>query len=269
MKTVLAALDNSAAAHPVLSVAIEIARIFGAAVDAVHARETDGTTAEAAARAAEVPFRTIPGPVRPALVAAAAEERVRAVVLGTRGSRGGPRPAGHVALEIAASVRKPVVIVPPQCGPSYRLRSVLVPMSAEPFTSSALEQTIDLAKESDIEVIVLHVHDMRSLPSFEDQPQHDVEAWAREFVARWVPVLDPEHVRIEQRVGIPSEEIVEAAGTMGADLVVLGWAQDLSPGRAAVVRAMLERVEVPVALVRIVSVPNRSHLDGAGQIRLR
>jgi nucleotide-binding universal stress UspA family protein len=252
MTTVIAAIDNSAAARPVLSAALEVARVLGAEVEAIHVPEAGGSTAEDAARTAGIVFRTVSGPVASGIVDAAEGSAVEAVVLGSRASVGGPRPAGHIALEVAARIRKPVVIVPPETSPDYRLHRVLVPMPGDPASSATLERAIGLAEGAKIEVIILHVHDMDSLPSFEDQAQHETAAWAQEFVARWAPIVDPDQVRMEVRVGAPSEEIVEAVHELEADLVVLGWAQDLTGGRAAVVRAVLGRAPVPVALVPVV-----------------
>ena len=41
----------------------------------------------------------------------------------------------------------------------------------------------------------------------------------------------------------------EVATAAGADLIALGWSQDLTPDRAAVVREVLTRSEVPVLLL--------------------
>jgi hypothetical protein len=38
-----------------------------------------------------------------------------------------------------------------------------------------------------------------------------------------------------------------------ADLILLGWARDLSPGHAAVVRRVLEEAAVPLVLVPVLA----------------
>jgi hypothetical protein len=93
------------------------------------------------------------------------------------------------------------------------------------------------------------VHDEGSLPPFTDQPQHETESWAREFLARYCPGVELE--RLHLRVGWPGENIVRVARELEVDMIALGWAQDLSPGRAAVVRAALERSSVPALLVPV------------------
>ena len=81
MRTILAPIDHSAAARPVLSVALEVARLLGGDVDAVHVPSDAGATAQATARALGVAFRTIPGPVAPSLVAEAVEGAVQDLVV--------------------------------------------------------------------------------------------------------------------------------------------------------------------------------------------
>jgi len=249
MSKVLAAVDNSAAARPVLAAAAAIAELLEAEVEGIHVREDGDRTARTAAEAGGVTLRAVRGPVIGALVRAAEQEDVAAIAVGARGTSVGRRPAGHVALELIVSVRKPVLVVPPQAPAPLALRQILVPLNGTRVTTAALASTIELARGSDVDVIVLHVHDHVSVPLFGEQPQHELEAWAREFLARHAPHL--ERVRLEVRTGIPAAEVLRVARDAEADLVALGWAQDLSEGRAAVVREVLERSEVPVLLVPV------------------
>jgi nucleotide-binding universal stress UspA family protein len=59
----------------------------------------------------------------------------------------------------------------------------------------------------------------------------------------------PEGVELELLRGVPAEEIVAAAEAHHADLVVLGWSQRLSAGRAPTVRRALVEGSVPVMLL--------------------
>ena len=149
------------------------------------------------------------------------------------------------------AVNKPLVLVPPQAPIPVRLRRVLVPLDGTSVTAAAITQTVELAHDSEIEVDVLHVYDEESLPLFSEQPQHETETWAREFLARYCPNVDPG--RLHLRVGRPGEHVVRVAQQTDADLIVLGWAQDLSSGRAAVVRETLEQSRTPVLLVPVSS----------------
>ncbi len=86
-----------------------------------------------------------------------------------------------------------------------QLRTVLVPVEGRP--ADALENEMQVAHDARLDLVFLHVHDEWSIPSFEDQPHCDMEAWAEEFLARWVPGARREAV-MEVRVGVPGEEIM-------------------------------------------------------------
>jgi nucleotide-binding universal stress UspA family protein len=247
MSKVLAAVDNTPAARAVLAAAVAFGDLLGAEVEAIHAREDGHSTAEAAARAAGVPLRVIEGPVVPALRGAGTGPDVAALVLGMRAFAVGRRPAGHVALQLAVSLPIPLLVVPPEAVVPMALRRILVPLDAEPAAAAALGETMELARLRELEVVVLHVFDPASLPAFSDQPQHEVAAWSAEFLRRYCPY--PEHVRLEVRVGAPGRHVLSVAEEIGADMIALGWAQELGEGRAAVIREALDRSDVPLLLV--------------------
>jgi nucleotide-binding universal stress UspA family protein len=249
MTKILAAIDNSAAARPVLAMAVALAELLAVDVEALHIREDGDRNARAAARAAGVPLRSATKPVIRALVEAGRSAQVVGVVLGARGVETGRRPAGHVALELAVSLSKPLVVVPPSAPVPIELHRILVPLNGRRTTSVALAETLMLAARQELELVVLHVHDQTSIPFFSDQPHHEVESWAQEFLRRHC--LYPERVQLEVRIGIPGENVLKVAAETSADLIALGWSQDLSPGHAAVVREVLERSGIPVLLVPI------------------
>jgi nucleotide-binding universal stress UspA family protein len=251
MSTLLAALDNSAAARPVLNVALLLAKLLGATVEALHVKEDGDATARAVAEAANVRIRTLKDPTVPSLVQAAQAEQVIGLVLGARGMPMGPRPAGRTALGVIERVGKPVVVVPPELPALYRLKAVLVPLDATPATAAAMRSTIEIACAGNLDVVLLHVHTDGSMPMFTDQPHHETEAWIQEFVARHCPRDLADRISVELRVGVPSEHVLAVAAQVGADLITLGWARDLSPGRAAVVREVLRRSGVPVLLIPV------------------
>jgi len=247
MTKILAAIDNSAAARPVLAVATALANLLAVDVEALHVREDGDRNARAAASAAGVPLRSATKPVIGALVEAGRSAQVAGVVLGARGVEGGRRPAGHVALELALSLPKPLVVVPPAAPVPIELCRILVPLNGRRTTAVALAETLMLASRQELELVVLHVHDQASIPLFSDQRHHEVESWAQEFLRRHCPY--PERVQLEVRIGIAGENVVSVAEEVSADMIALGWSQDLSPGHAAVVREVLQRSGVPVLLV--------------------
>ena len=63
---------------------------------------------------------------------------------------------------------------------------------------------------------------------------------------------------LETRVGRAADVVREVARDIEADMVALGWKQDLAPGRAQVVSALLADADVPIALVPLRLAPSRS-----------
>jgi hypothetical protein len=117
----------------------------------------------------------------------------------------------------------------------------------------------------DIEVVALHILDTESIPAFTDQPQHEQAAWTREFLARYCP-WGIGTVRLETRVGASAAIIPEFAEESETDLIALGWARDLAPGRAPVVRAALGRARIPVMLIPVESSSSRAEGPDSGAL---
>jgi nucleotide-binding universal stress UspA family protein len=153
-------------------------------------------------------------------------------------------------LAVATSLLKPVVVVPPDARLAPEFHRILVPLEGTTSTSLAPRSLFKVAHGAQLDVIALHVHEEEDIPAFTDQPQHEHEAWAREFLARYCP-WGIGAVSLERRVGRSYELIPQVAEEAHCDLIALGWAQELAPGRAPVIRATLERSRVPVMLVPV------------------
>ena len=255
MSSVIAALDNSAAAEPVIATAIRFGDLYEGVVSAVNVREDGSEAAEAAAREAKVEFESLSGSPVERLIAAAQEPDVRVMVLGARGRPAGRRPAGSTALALITSIGKPIVVVPPDVSRPERIDRVLVPLDGSRASAAALAGTINLAREAGLEVVVLHVREEERLPRFSDHLQHEARTWAEEFIARNCP-CPPEEVQLQLRVGLPHEHLIQVAIEAEVDLVALGWSQDLDAGRAAVVREALARSPVPILLLPVEEQPH-------------
>jgi nucleotide-binding universal stress UspA family protein len=247
---VIAAIDSSAVSGAVIEVATAIAYTLDSEPSAIHVGPGDVATPTPPDDGG-VRIWNVVGSAEQVLRTVASEPDVVALVMGMRGTSGGGRPAGSVASSVITSVATTVVLVPPECPRPYSIRRVLVPLAGEPGSTAPLGTTIRVVRARDIEVIVLHVFTDASLPAFSDQPQHETDAWAREFLARYVH-LPESAVRLELRVGEPSEEVLRLAEESGANMIALGWAQDLSSARATLVRPVLERSRVPVLLIPVV-----------------
>ncbi len=247
MTRVIAAIAGSDVDGAVMEVATVIAYVLGATPEAVHVGGGDvGSPGEADVGGMRV--WNVTGAPERVLRQIADEMDVVALVMGTGGTGGGARPVGSVAGDVITSVRVPVVLVPPATPSPFAIHRVLVPLAGDPGSAAPVGTAVRVVRARDIEVIVLHVFTDSSIPAFDDQPQHETDAWAREFLARYVR-LDESAVRLELRVGDPAEELLTLAEESEADMIALGWAQDLSPAGARIVRPVLERSRVPVVLL--------------------
>lgn len=250
MRTVLAAVDASAAARPVLTTATGVAALMDAAVEAVHVaeREPAAETPRLLAARLGVPFRLLADPIVDALLGAVAAGDVVAAVVGARGTPAGPRPAGHTALRIVRAARKPIVVVPPDAADRPQpLRRLLVPLEGTPRSSRAVTEDLCPLITADVELVVLHVFTAATVPRVLDRPDRDLELLGTEFLARYCPHA----TRVELRSGVVDHQIRAICRDETIDLVVLSWSQDVSPGRAAVVREVLAHTDVPVLLLPV------------------
>lgn len=241
----IAAIADDAVVGVVLSVACAIAELYAATAQAMHVGEEDAALV-AAAHDAGVALRTVAGPPVESLARAAAAEDVAALVIGARGAPAEKRPVGSTALQLITLLQKPVVVVPPAVSPRRRIHRVLVPLDGTMASAAALHETVMLAGEAAAEITVAHVQQRHATPPFEDHLPHEVDAWSREFIARYCPSANV--ATLELRVGEPHEHILQIVRESDCDLVALGWSQDLAGGRAAVVRRMLAESPVPVLL---------------------
>ena len=248
MTTILAAVDASAAARPVLDTATALGRTLRMPVVAIHVRQDGAEAQRQLTERAGIELRLATGTPAEAIVAALGSADVALAVLGARGHPAGRRPAGATALAVATHAAKPVVVVPPepQDPPPVGLHRVLVPLDGTAATASAVEQTVGWFTGSGVEIVSLHVFDATTVPRFWDRPEHDHGAWTREFLARNAPTAG---AHLQVRSGWPSDRVLEVARTEGADMIALCWGRRLGSDRAAVVREVLIRTPVPVILL--------------------
>ncbi len=243
---VIAAITDDSAATVVLASAGAIAGLFAADVEALHAGEADPAVALAAQQAG-VTLRAVAGRAVEAIADAAAAEDVAVVVIGTRGTAAGDGPAGCTAMALVTLLDKPVVVVPPGAPVVHRIDSVLVPLDGTAASTAALQEIVELAASAELQIVVAHVYEERSLPAFSDHLPHEVRAWREEFIARHCPTV--EDASLELRVGEPREHLLDILRVSRCKLVALGWSQNLTGGHAAVVRQMLAESPVPVLLM--------------------
>jgi nucleotide-binding universal stress UspA family protein len=249
MPTLLAAIDNSAACTPVIRTAKVLAPMLGAAVEAVHVAENGFGTAEASAQALDVPFRALRGDPLAQLLEVLADRDVVGTAIGVRGIPGTYRGPGHLAVELADQSDKPLLAVPPETPVPHALRRVLTALEGTSSRPRRLNRALELVNTLGLEVIVVHVDDEDSIPSFSDQIQHETDAYADAFLAQYASGL--RRSQLELRMGDPASEILAVAQERNVDLVVMGWPSGAGSGRGTIARSVVQLSPVPTLLVPV------------------
>jgi nucleotide-binding universal stress UspA family protein len=248
---VLAALDETNAAPAVLAATHVIARMFAARVSAVHVLQDGAQRVRELAAADRVPLVELEGQPGARLAHALDDDDdALALVVGTRAQPRERREIGSTALEVVTTSHKPVLAIPPELSPGFAVQRVLVPLEGSLATSHAPYAALHVPGATHVDVVILHVFEENAVPAFCDQPQHEWEAFDREFLARY-STWPVDHVRLETRVGRPDQHILNVARETDCDMIVLAWAQELAPGRASIVRETLRRGTIPVMLVPV------------------
>jgi nucleotide-binding universal stress UspA family protein len=246
MSTVLAAIDNSAAARPVVAIARWLAEQLEAEVAAVHVGggATDTSTLALTADGLTIDLRE--GDIVDSLVAAFAEPDVIVGVVGARGTPGGPRPAGHTALAMARRAAKALVVVPPDyvLDPDQRARRVLVPMDGVKAHTDAVREVTRALHRAGLEIVGLHVFDTTTVPRFLDRANYELPILSDEMAAQL-----GEGSRVELRAGAPAQRVLQVAEDEDVDLIAMSWDRELSPGHAETVRDVLAAAAIPVLLL--------------------
>ena len=190
MSIVLAAIDSSAAARPVLETALRVGQLTGAGVQAVYVRSDplrSVETPESLAARSEVPFRVLEDPVESTLLAAMGASEVLVGVVGARATTGGRRPVGRTTRDIIERTNKPVVVVPPGVIAPGPFRRLLVPLEGTEESSKPVLERLWPLLSADVEVIVLHVFTDATRPAMLDRPVRDLGLLGREFLTRHFP----------------------------------------------------------------------------------
>lgn len=248
MSTVLAAVDDSLAAGPVITAAVAIAPLLGSSVEAVHFGEDTGHTARECAERAGVPFRNVPGDPAEGLTQLCLDD-VTAVVVGTRDGAAETGPVGHLALDLAERLPRPLLVVPQQYTPSDGVERVLVALEGSPGRAKPLRHAVEVVAGADIDLTVVHVDTEDLVPAFSDSAAHETADFAQEFLTRYWPLAP--RARLALPIGTPVDEVLAVADDVKPDVLVAGWPQGAGPGHGHVVRELLRRSPYPVLLVAV------------------
>jgi nucleotide-binding universal stress UspA family protein len=143
------------------------------------------------------------------------------------------------------------LVVPPDVTVADGARPILralIPLEGSQESTDAVAASLRDLAAAGVELVGVHVFDATTVPRFWDRPGHTEQTWGAEFLSRWC--TEP-GVHLHLRRGSPPTTIVDIAGREQVDLIALGWAQDLGPGHAEVVRAVLTHAPTPVLLVPV------------------
>lgn len=243
---VVAAVDVSPAALPVLQTARQLAARLGRPVRAVHVAEegeAPGDMRELAAQA-QVELVVVPGRPIDVLTSFATVEDVEVIVVGARALPAARHAMGHLSTSMLSSVTTAAVFVPPDAPSADRpIRRVLTPLDDDPRCGAAVEPVVRDLRAAGCEVIGLHVFESHTVPQFLDHPGHGTATWRDEFARR--------HgiAEMELRRGPPARMILATARDRDVDLVLLAWSRVLDDVHGAVVYDVLAGAEVPVMLI--------------------
>ncbi len=250
-----------------LGVARALAELEGGSVHLVHAADRARPAREVVGRLGLSPealygtvLDEVAGPSPEALLRRAAEAPAARIVLCNEGGEAGLSP--EVA-RVIAEAECPVIAVGRRCGESpWSLRRVLLPHDGSPLTSTALRLPLRLARIAEAAVFVLHVADLFGprgpgalpIPTYVDQPQHEWDQWAREFLGRievfW-DIAASSHPQLLLTRGEPGEEVVRFAVRRQIDLIGLGFRGNAEGERAATLRQVLAWAPCPVLIQRV------------------
>ena len=177
--------------------------------------------------------------------AAASADDVLVVVVGLRDHPGGPRPGGHTVLAVAERTATPVVVVPPEVDVAEPITTVLVAVNGDPAETTALQRSVQLARGTDLELVVVHVDE--EIPQFTDQVQHEVDAYAR---SSWPGVAGSSGESAWSCGSAPPPtRSWPPSSRERPGLVAVGWPRAQPEDHGDVAREILAHCRVPVLLV--------------------
>lgn len=256
MNIVLAAIDNSVAASPVLHAATAMANTLGIETRALHIIEGLAEPPHAIAAHCGIANIDVATGQDPAaqIIARGSQPDVVMLAVGARSQRFGKRPSGHVALAVITGSGKPVLVVPPDVDlPSdERFHEVLIALEGTASSTNAVAAPLDMLIASGVHVTAVHVFRPEHPPRFWDQASHADQEWATEFLAHW---WDRPEVDLHLRTGDVAGSILQVAAAQAVEMIALGWSRCLAADHAKVVQEILGRSRVPVLLTPVEDPP--------------
>jgi nucleotide-binding universal stress UspA family protein len=158
-----------------------------------------------------------------------------------------------------------VLFVPPRARTARKLRRILVLHEGSPAVTPGLEAADAAAVATGASIAVVHVPSATTppepgslpAPRFVDHDEYDWSEWRDEFVRRFCAGAKAADVSFDVVTGDVVPSVLARAKRLRADLVVVTWKGDASPGHAETVRSVLTAAPCPVLIV-----PERSPGEG-------
>lgn len=151
-----------------------------------------------------------------------------------------------------------------------RFKEILVPVDFSDHSLAALEAAVDLAKVFDSRLHLLHCYQIQpggispygiAIPS---NYFTDIQEAATKQLAEWQQKHLPAEIPVDAKTvsQMPSKAIVETAGEIGADLIVMGT-RGLSGFKHALLGSVTERtIRIAPCPVLSVHAPQTDRADG-------
>lgn len=155
-------------------------------------------------------------------------------------------------LDALLQVHAPLLVLGRACPgvPDRGLRRMLVPIDGAPATGAAAAAARSLFAGRGTDTVVVHVLVRDTVPPHLDQPQHGYAELASRLLAT---ATDRPTGTFRLAHGEVAQQILDSARDERADLVVVAWSRDLSPGRAKVFRALVATSPIPLLCVPVAS----------------
>lgn len=187
------------------------------------------------------------------------------VVMSARGESVLTRPKlsqelGHIAQAVIGSSPVPVVLLPLRYHEALPWTSVLAAASGEMAADHALEAAAQLAAALGLRLTVMYAESgayaMRATPfgAYADAAHHEYPLRMQAMVERGLAGCTSAECNCVDRTlvrhGDPAKILLEQVARQPSSLLALGWHGALGPGRALVLKDLLEQAECPLLLVR-------------------
>lgn len=270
--SILLPLDGSTEAAKGGDCALWLAEALGATLHVVHATVHPQAATEALARLRirqaqrpQVVVHELQGDAETAVLEQIDTYRIDLVVMTARGRSASAdlafsRRLGTVAQAVLERSRVPVVLLPMRYRESLPWTSMLSAVSGEVAADHALEAAAHLAAALRLEVTVVYSADSvvgtPPLAAYTDALHYEYPQRLQRLAQRGLARCTAEERHCVHDVllhrGDPAAVLLEEVERHGSSLLALGWHGALGPGRAPVLKRLLEEAECALLVVRAV-----------------